>query len=112
MPVHARILTRYRLGRRTISASLRVATLLQEIYVCPLSREGEPTVREAKEVFTATTVSVSAFVDGVPNSVAYFRSSTFLGKRASGISYSGQPAVPKVATDCILTKVDEYRDRY
>jgi hypothetical protein len=62
---------------KTVFASLRVATLLQEIYVCPLSREGEPTVREAKEVFTATTVMVSAFVDGVPNSVAYFRQILF-----------------------------------
>ena len=30
---------------------LGVAALLQEIYVRPLPREGEPTVREAKEVF-------------------------------------------------------------
>jgi hypothetical protein len=54
--------------------ALRVATLLQEIYVGPLSREGEPTVlRKVKEVFTATIVRVRAFVDCVRNSVAYFR---------------------------------------
>src|SRR5215218_3180162 len=55
---------------RTVFASLRVATLLQEIYVGPLSREGEPTVlRKVKEVFTATVVRVRAFLDGVQNSV-------------------------------------------
>src|SRR5215210_7520433 len=57
---------------RTVFANLRVATLLQEIYVCPLSREGEPTVlRKVKEVFTATIVRVRAFVDGVRKSVGY-----------------------------------------
>src|SRR5919107_2111764 len=30
---------------------LRVATLLEEINVGPLPREGEPTIREAKEIF-------------------------------------------------------------
>ena len=55
---------------RTVFASLRVATLLQEIYVGPLSREGEPTVlRKVKEVFTATVVRVRAFLDGEQNSV-------------------------------------------
>src|SRR5215212_8295116 len=36
--------------RRPFSALLRVAALLKEIYIRPLPREGESTVREAKEV--------------------------------------------------------------
>jgi len=69
--------------------SPEVATLLEEIYVGPLPREGEPTVREAKEVLLL-----------VVDEVRYLPLLT--QRHLKPVKSSGPPATPlSVATEPI-----------